>query len=62
MRANYLECHVEKKNEEYEGEVKKIGEYNENRFFYSEPRHWEQNSEYPRTFSDDIIYPRLNNK
>lgn len=50
MRANYLECHVEKKNEEYEGEVKKTGEYNENRYFYSERRHWEQNSEYPRIF------------
>lgn len=30
MRANYLECHVEKENEEHDREVKKTGEYNEN--------------------------------
>lgn len=29
MRADYLECHVEKENEGYEREVK-TGEYNEN--------------------------------
>lgn len=41
MWANYLECLVEKENEEYKGELKKTGEYNENMYIYSEPKHWE---------------------